>query len=50
MCFKKFLLHLKGEKEFSYHFNAFDKLSESQTEFARKQFNLFNEWSRNWDQ
>ena len=39
----------KGEKEYTNHFNTFDKLSESQTEFAEKQFNLFNEWWKNWE-
>jgi len=50
VLYYKFLLYLKGEKEYTHHFNAFDKLSESQTEFAVKQFNLFNEWWKNWDQ
>ena len=48
VLYYKFLLHLKGEKEYTSHFNSFDKLSESQTEFARKQFQLFNEWWKNW--
>ena len=50
VLYYKFLLYLKGEKEYTHHFNEFDKLNESQTEFAAKQFNLFNEWWRNWDQ
>ena len=50
VLYYKLLLYLKGEKEYTHHFNVFDKLSESQTEFAAKQFNLFNEWWRNWDQ
>ena len=49
VLYYKLLLYLKGEKEYSYHFNTFDKLSESQTEFAEKQFNLFNEWWKNWE-
>ena len=49
MLYYKLLLFLKGEKEYAHNFNVFDKLSESQTEFAVKQFNLFNEWWRNWD-
>ena len=28
----------------NYHFNESDKLSESQSTFAKKQFKLFNEW------
>ena len=50
VLYYKFLLYLKGEKEYTHHFNAFDKLSGSQTEFAVKQFNLFNQWWKNWDQ
>ena len=49
VLYYKFLLYLKGEKEYTNHFNTFDKLSESQTEFAEKQFNLFNEWWKNWE-
>jgi len=50
VLFYKFLLYLKGEKEYTQHFNEFDRLNESQSKFAAKQFNLFNEWWRNWDQ
>ena len=49
VLYYKLLLYLKGEKEYTNHFNTFDKLSESQTEFAEKQFDLFNEWWRNWE-
>ena len=49
VLYYKLLLYLKGEKEYTNHFNTFDKLSESQTEFAEKQFNLFNEWWKNWE-
>ena len=49
VLYYKLLLYLKGEKEYTDHFYTFDKLSESQTEFAEKQFNLFNEWWRNWE-
>ena len=50
VLYYKFLLYLKGEKEYTHHFNAFDKLSGSQTEFTVKQFNLFNQWWKNWGQ
>jgi len=49
VLYYKFLLYLKGEKEYSHHFNVFDKLSVSQSEFAAKQFNLFNEWWKKWE-
>ncbi len=50
VLYYKFLLYLKGEKEYAHNFNVFDKLNESQSEFAAKQLNLFNEWWKNWDQ
>ena len=50
VLYYKFLLYLKGEKEYAHNFNVFDKLNESQSEFATKQLNLFNEWWKNWDQ
>ena len=50
VLYYKFLLYLKDEKEFAHHFNVFDKLNESQSEFAAKQFKLFNDWWGNWDQ
>jgi len=50
VLYYKLLLNLKGEIEYTHHFNAFDRLSGSQTEFAVKQFNLFNQWWKNWDQ
>ena len=50
VLYYKFLLYLKGEKEYAHNFNVFDKLNESQCEFATKQLNLFNEWWKNWDQ
>ena len=50
VLYYKLLLFLKGEKEYAHNFNVFDKLNESQSEFAAKQFNLFNEWWKNWNQ
>ena len=50
VLYYKFLLYLRGEKEYVHNFNVFDKLNKSQSEFAVKQFNLFNEWWKNWDQ
>ncbi len=42
VLYYKFLLYLKGEKEYAQNFNVFDKLNESQSEFTAKQLNLFN--------
>ena len=49
VLFYKYLLKLKGEDEYNFHFNESDKLSESQSIFAKKQFKLFNEWWQDWD-
>ena len=50
VLFYKYLLKLKGEDEYNFHFNESDKLSESQSIFAKKQFKLFNEWWKAWNQ
>ena len=49
VLFYKYLLKLKGEDEYNFHFNESDKLSESQSIFAKKQFKLFNEWWQDWN-
>ena len=49
VLFYKYLLKLKGEDEYEFHFNNSDKLSESQSTFAKKQFKLFNEWWKVWN-
>ena len=49
VLFYKYLLKLKGEDEYNFHFNESDKLSESQSIFAKKQFKLFNEWWIAWN-
>jgi len=49
VLFYKYLLKLKGEDEYNFHFNESDKLSESQSTFAKKQFKLFNEWWKVWN-
>ena len=50
VLFYKYLLKLKGEDEYNFHFNESDKLSVSQSIFAKKQFKLFNEWWQTWNQ
>tara|TARA_Y100001970_G_C14246101_1_gene868360 strand:+ start:81 stop:1019 length:939 start_codon:yes stop_codon:yes gene_type:complete len=49
VLFYKYLLKLNGEEEYSLHFNKTDKLSTSQTVYAKKQFNLFKKWWENWN-
>ena len=49
VLFYKYLLKLNGEDEYSYHFNEFDKLSLSQSNYAEKQFKQFKNWWNNWN-
>ena len=49
VLFYKYLLKLNGEDEYSYHFNEFDKLSLSQSNYAEKQFKQFKKWWNNWN-
>ena len=49
VLFYKYLLTLKGEDEYNFNFYESDKLSVSQSIFAKKQFKLFNEWWQAWD-
>ena len=50
VLFYKYLLKIKGEDEYNSHFYESDKLSLSQSIFAKKQFKLFNEWWQTWNQ
>jgi dihydrodipicolinate synthase/N-acetylneuraminate lyase len=49
VLYYKYLLYLKGEHEYKFNFYESDKLNESQTTFAKKQFKLFNEWWITWN-
>ena len=49
VLFYKYLLKLNGEDEYSYHFNEFDKLSISQSNYAEKQFKQFKKWWNKWN-
>ncbi len=44
----KYLMVLEGNPEYEYHFNATDKLSPSQKEFMRSQWQLFRSWWSKW--
>ena len=50
VLFYKYLLKIKGEDEYNPHFYESDKLSLSQSIFAKKQFKLFNKWWQTWNQ
>jgi len=45
----KYLLTLRGDKGFEHHFNPEDRLSASQTGFAKQQLETFLSWWDNWD-
>ena len=48
VLFFKYMLVLKGEKEYALHFNDFDALSDSQRGYVETQFKLFNTWYAEW--
>lgn len=45
----KYLLVLNGESEYELHFNATDRLSESQKGYVEQQYDLFKNWWADWD-
>ena len=44
----KHMMVLKGDKEYTLHFNATDALTESQRGYVEAQFKLFNSWYGEW--
>lgn len=44
----KYMLVLKGEAEYSLHFNETDALTASQCGYVEAQFKLFNTWYSDW--
>ncbi len=48
VLFYKYLMVLEGNPEYALHFNATDKLSDSQMAFARDQLALFKRWYAVW--
>ena len=49
MVYYKYLLFLRGESEYEFHFNAFDELSPSQKSFAENHLKLFERWWDGWE-
>ena len=49
VLYYKYLLFLKGESEYEFHFNAFDELSPSQKSFAENHLKLFERWWDRWE-
>jgi dihydrodipicolinate synthase/N-acetylneuraminate lyase len=44
----KYMMVLKGDEEYTLHFNETDALSESQRGYVEAQFELFNTWYAEW--
>ena len=49
VLYYKYLLFLKGESEYEFHFNAIDELSPSQKSFAENHLKLFERWWDGWE-
>ena len=49
VLYYKYLLFLRGESEYEFHFNAFDELSPSQKSFAENHLMLFERWWDVWE-
>ncbi|MCJ8507418.1 dihydrodipicolinate synthase family protein [Rhizobium lemnae] len=50
VLFFKYMMVLKGESEYTLHFNETDELTESQRGYVEAQFKLFNTWYAGWSQ
>ena len=48
VLYYKYLLFLRGESEYEFHFNTFDELSQSQKSFAENHLKLFERWCDGW--
>lgn len=48
VLFYKYMMVLKGDAEYSLHFNETDALSDSQRGYVEAQFNLFRSWYADW--
>ena len=49
VLYYKYLLFLKGESEYEFHFNTFDELSPSQKSSAENHMKLFERWWDGWE-
>lgn len=48
VLFFKYMMVIKGESEYTLHFNETDELTESQRGYVEAQFKLFNTWYAGW--
>ena len=49
VLYYKYLLFLRGESKYKFHFNSFDELSPSQKSFAENHLKLFETWWDGWE-
>ena len=49
VLYYKYLLFLRGESEYEFHFNTFDELSQSQKSSAENHLKLFERWWDGWE-
>ena len=49
VLYYKYLLFLRGESDYEFHFNSFDELSPSQKSFAESHLKLFETWWDGWE-
>ena len=49
VLYYKYLLFLRGESDYEFHFNAFDELRPSQKSFAENHLKLFERWWDGWE-
>ena len=49
VLYYKYLLFLRGESEYEFHFNTFDELSPNQKSFAENHLKLFERWWEGWE-
>ncbi|HEY0208072.1 dihydrodipicolinate synthase family protein [Acerihabitans sp.] len=50
VLFFKYMMVLKGNKEYALHFNETDRLTDSQRGYVEAQLRLFNRWYAEWSQ
>lgn len=48
VLYYKYLMVLEGNPEYEHHINSIDRLSDSQREFLRSQWQLFRNWWNRW--
>ncbi|MFT6659664.1 dihydrodipicolinate synthase family protein [Maritalea sp.] len=50
VLYYKYMMVLQGDAEYELHFNETDALTDSQRNYAKQQFDLFQTWYQSWSQ